>query len=687
MAIRKLTERTALSDITLSRNSVRPTLSIDPASGTLDSRVKVRRDSIGAYYGNDGTIAYAGKNEARIEYDPYTGDCLGLLVEPSATNLIACSDFNGPSPFGWSEALATKTWETLSPDGTLNAIKLSEKTLNSTIHYIMMWNYAPTLSTGTYTMSFYVKQAGTRYIMIGLDGSGTGGSVAITSSGDITLDLQTKTVTRGTGTVTFADVNDGWMRVTWTFTVTSSAQCQAFICTANSSTSTVGGGDYYYGVKDRGVYLWGWQIEAGNHATSYITSPSLFQYRDSSATYHDVSGNIRTAAQEEPRYGYGYYRGKWMPMGLIAEAAATNYALYSDQFDNANWVKTSCTVSANATTCPDGSTGADKLVEAAATAEHTLLQSVSLSCNQRMAFSVYVKAAGRNVADLIVDDGSFTNRISASFDLTNLVCTAQSFGTGSGAAASIVSVGNSWYRISLSGTPASSGATTRFVIYSCSAYDGTNGDGTRNYAGDGSSGIYVWGAQLEVGEYTTSYIPTAGSTYTRAADYTESYNGTRDADVHFIGADAVTNAIDPKEGTFLIDFDRRDNSSAKILFRGVNKMSPSTGYLSMELSPGNGEWMVAKSDNTWWVNQKMAEVVANNTRTKMAFSYADNDAAGTATLNASVSLDTTGYMPVIDEINLGCGQSGDYQLDGHIRSFKYYPIALSDKEITTLVAV
>ena len=83
--------------------------------------------------------------------------------------------------------------------------------------------------------------------------------------------------------------------------------------------------------------------------------------------------------------------------GKIVYAPA-NLVTYSEQFDNAAWIKYEGTVTANATTAPDGTTTADAFIESTtATTDHRLtFAGASAAVGQNLTLSVYAKANGRN---------------------------------------------------------------------------------------------------------------------------------------------------------------------------------------------------------------------------------------------------------------------------------------------------
>ncbi len=120
--------------------------------------------------------------------------------------------------------------------------------------------------------------------------------------------------------------------------------------------------------------------------------------------------------------------------------------------------------------------------------------------------SVYVKPQGRNAVILSVasDDAIAKARFDLTAEGTTAACT--------GGHGRIESVGQGWYRVALT-TDAGvrDGAT-----FSIALFDALGGQA--DYAGDGTSGLLVWGPQLEPGTRATSYIPTFFVPETRGAD-------------------------------------------------------------------------------------------------------------------------------------------------------------------------
>jgi len=242
-----------------------------------------------------------------------------------------------------------------------------------------------------------------------------------------------------------------------------------------------------------------------------ITDSSGSFTRSTTATYFDADGVMQTAPVDVPRIGYDPVTHAHT--GLILEGAATNLLTYSEQFDNGSWTKSESTFTANAVTAPDGTTTADKMVESTtASAYHYSYQGVSKSASAiQYTYSIYVKNAGRELVVNVTSDGG-SNGVGLHFNPSTGVITsaASTFGTYTGASGSAISIGNGWYRVTLTFT------TNTAVLFS-PQHTLHNGSST-TYTGDGASGIYLWGAQLETGSTATSYIPTTSAAVTRAAD-------------------------------------------------------------------------------------------------------------------------------------------------------------------------
>ena len=105
--------------------SIRPTLDLNfAATKTLDRRITFTRDSLGTYVDELGIIRTAPNNTPRFDHDPATGESLGLLIEESRTNLVPDStNYNGWGTY--SSSTSFNTQETLAPDGTYTAVKIT----------------------------------------------------------------------------------------------------------------------------------------------------------------------------------------------------------------------------------------------------------------------------------------------------------------------------------------------------------------------------------------------------------------------------------------------------------------------------------------------------------------------------------------------------------------------------------
>jgi hypothetical protein len=234
--------------------------------------------------------------------------------------------------------------------------------------------------------------------------------------------------------------------------------------------------------------------------------PRVTFSRATTATYFNSLGVLTTAGNNVARFDYDPYT--LAPLGLLIEEQRTNSFLQNFDISNASWIKVRATTPGTTTTSPSGGT-AQKLVEDTTPAEtHFFRQDMSVTSGATYTQSVYAKAAERTQIQMSfdVDAGAFTDG-AVIFTLTGngsatVIAGSPSF--------SITSVGNGWYRCTISQSAAAT-ATAVFRIRLASG-------GTSFYNGNGTSGLFFWGAQIEQGAFATSVIPTTTTALTRNAD-------------------------------------------------------------------------------------------------------------------------------------------------------------------------
>jgi hypothetical protein len=186
--------------------------------------------------------------------------------------------------------------------------------------------------------------------------------------------------------------------------------------------------------------------------------------------------------------------------GLI-EKVRTNLLTYSEEFDNAAWGKIGSTITANATAAPDGTTTADSNIESAALDEHGVSQVCAISSGLNT-ISISVKANSRTRCRIGFANSSFGGMTAAQRFAYFDVSTGTVVQNISGGFSTIVSEGNGWYRCSVSQNLIAGDAAGAVQLLFIDS--GVN----TFYTGNGTSGLFLWGAQIETGDIATDYIPT-----------------------------------------------------------------------------------------------------------------------------------------------------------------------------------
>ena len=391
-------------------------------------------------------------------------------------------------------------------------------------------------------------------------------------------------------------------------------------------------------------------------AKTKALDPRITFTRASTATFVGANGLIQTAASDVPRFDHNPTTGE--SLGLLVEEARTNLLTYSEQFDNAYWVKSNSTITTNAATAPDGQSTADALVENTANSQHFLHSSdFGGAANTTYTFSVYVKAAGRSFVGLTYGQSTTWGDQYANFDLTLGTVTLQ-VGVGS---ARINPCSNGWYRISITRTRnANSGATYAFVFTGIASNN-------FSYTGDGTSGIYVWGAQVELGSFPTSYIPTTTATVTRADDVA-SMTGTNFSSWYRQDEGTLLASIRPATSGNLSIWTLSDGTTAERM------LAYSASVFNFYVDD-NGSNQVNIGGYPFTTNSLSTFAAAYKTNN---FAYSKN--------GVTPATDTSGTVPTPTKLQIMAGYIGGEIQTGTIARLAYYPVRLPDATLQALTA-
>jgi hypothetical protein len=352
-------------------------------------------------------------------------------------------------------------------------------------------------------------------------------------------------------------------------------------------------------------------------STPLGTLPTGTTLTRASAGYRrNSSGVLVSMTTDAARFQYRYNGSAWVADGLLMEEAATNIVTYSEQFDNAVWLKFNSTVTANAATAPDGTATADAVVENSATTSHSVYRVPTFTSGTTCVASIYAKADTRTWVVIYLDIARFGGTGNTYFNLaTGVVGTVLA-----GATAHITQEANGFYRCSVIATPTSSGGGTF-------AYGLASGDTAAVYTGDGVSQAYIWGATLVEKPALSSYIQTVASTVTRAADVALITNANAISDQCWVIRGRTPRKLTAGAANTVFQVDDGTNGNRRSIY-----------YLNGVLT------VLAVSGGVTQCSMNTA-AVANDTDFTLAVRFADNNFA--VSLNgAAIVTDLAGTNPV-----------------------------------------
>jgi len=597
------------------------------AAGSVSLNVGVLGSSIGGVNQGAVSVNVWGAQLEAVTYQttpsPY--------VSTSVANLLGFSEAFDNAAWTKTNA-AIVTGVAKNPVNSLwNAQKLMETTAASTVHQVSQI-YSGAVANGVYTFSVYLAKETRDKAVVIVSDNATGDCRVVV---DLTAGTVGSPTISGNWTAASATIQaalNGFFRVSITCTKSSSGNANVVPVVGLYTTSAT-----YTGDGNSGIYIYGAQLSNSGSLDPYVPTPGA---APSSTAYYG------------PRYDYDPVT--LAAKGILIEEARTNLCTYSEQFDNANWTKDLSAITANAAVSPDNTANADLWYPTTSgnTSTIRIVRSISVTNGTVYTASVYAKSSGRRWVYFAAPDAS-SSAYNCWFDLQNGVVGTKG---ASVTAASITPVGNGWYRLTTTST-ATSALNYMFI-------SSTDADNSSTVTASGTSGILLYGAQLEAGAFATSYIPTVASQVTR------------NADVASITGSLFSQWFNGNEGTLLVKFDVASvGSGSSGMGIAALGTASTNGYL---LYKGLGvPGLFAYTDG----NSASLGNLSANVEAKAAVTYNGVSNAGVFNGSSPVSITTTA---VTAPNRMSIGFSAGAQSTGHIQNITYYPNRLPNDQLQAI---
>ena len=502
----------------------------------------------------------------------------------------------------WVTSNTTLGSLTTAPDGTTTAYPLTASAINGTLLQTF------TATANAYTFSIYIQRV-----------TGTGNI-------DITVDGTTYATQTTTGT---------WTR----FNITT---------TPSAGSKTAG---IRLAVSGDVVNIWGAQLEQRSSVTAYTptTTSAITNYIPQLMTA--PAGVARFDCDPITRNS----------LGLLIEESRTNLLTYSGAVGGTSWNFFQALGTLNTIISPDGTLTGTKLFSNTTSNIHAVISSNITFTATSYTVSCYAKKGELNFVYIREALTSGSTVVNSFFNLST-----GALGTiASGRTGTITSVGNGWYRCSITATAV---VSTTTINFGCSV-----SDNTPSYTGDGYSGIYIWGAQLEAGAFATSYIPTVASTVTRAAD-AASMTGTN-----------FSSWYNQAQGSFYTESDCPSNKTNSQIFEVGDSAN-----LNRYSARFNGTVNLARFDLASAGVSVVNNVSISDANTIKKISLAIKTATFLGCADGTYNLFSSQYpitMPIVTQLIFGDSTAfAGGNLNGHIRKLSYYPVALSSNNLVALTS-